>query len=80
MTTAIITSKGRITLPSEVRQALQLKPGDRIEFFEVAPGRFELRAVTCSVAALKGMFGKRAKAVDIEDMNNAIAQHGAAAR
>ena len=80
MTTATVTSKGQITIPSEVRQALQVKTGDRVEFVEVAPGRFEFMAATRSVTALKGMFGKRTKTVSIEDMNKAIAQRGAAAR
>ena len=80
MTTATVTSKGQITIPSEVRQALQVKTGDRVEFVEVAAGRFEFMAATRSVTALKGMFGKRTKTVSIEDMNKAIAQRGAAAR
>lgn len=32
MTTAIVTRKGRITIPAAVRQALQVGPGDRVEF------------------------------------------------
>lgn len=27
-----ISSKGQVTLPRKVRQALQLKPGDRVQF------------------------------------------------
>ncbi len=80
MTTATVTSKGQITIPSAVRQALQVKTGDRVEFVEVAPGRFEVVAATRSVTALKGMFGKPTKTVSIEEMNKAIAQRGASAR
>lgn len=80
MTTATVTSKGQITIPSEVRQALQVKTGDRVEFVEVAPGRFEFIAATRSVTALKGMFGKPTKVVSIDDMNKTIAQRGASAR
>jgi AbrB family looped-hinge helix DNA binding protein len=29
---SIITSKGRITFPIEIRKRLRLKPGDRVEF------------------------------------------------
>jgi len=43
--------------------------GDRIEFVEVAPGRYEFIAATRSVRALKGMFGKPRKSVSIEEMN-----------
>ena len=80
MTTATVTSKGQITIPASVRQALQVEAGDRVEFVEVEPGRFEFFAATRSVTALKGMFGKPAKNVSIDDMNRVIAVRGAAAR
>ncbi len=83
MTTATVSSKGQITIPAQVRQALQVAAGDRVEFVEVEPGRFEFFAATQSVKALKGMFGKASlpKArVTIADMNLAIARRGAQAR
>lgn len=54
--------------------------GARVEFVETAPGRFELIAATNSARDLKGMFGKAAKAVSIEEMNVAIAARGACDR
>lgn len=80
MSTATVTSKGQITIPVDVRSRLQVEAGDRVEFVEVAPGRFEIVAATRSVTALKGMFGKARKAVSIEDMNRAIARRGSGAR
>lgn len=80
MSTATLTSKGQITVPAAVRQALGVDAGDRVEFVEIAPGRFEFIAATRSVTALKGMFGKPRKAVSIKEMNAAIARRGAAAR
>lgn len=80
MTTATISSKGQITIPTRVRKALQIEPGDRIEFVEVDSGRFEIVAATRSVTELKGLFGKPAMAVSIDDMNAAIAARGAAAK
>jgi AbrB family looped-hinge helix DNA binding protein len=80
MAAATVTSKGQITIPAEVRQALGIGVGDRVEFVEVEPGRYELVPATQSVRALKGMFGKPSKTVTIEDMNRAIARRGAAAR
>ena len=35
--TATITSKGQITIPLRVRQKLNLKAGDQLEFDELAP-------------------------------------------
>ena len=79
MTTATLTSKGQITVPAAVRTAMGVGVGDRVEFVEVAPGRYEFIAATRSVTALKGMFGKPAEPVSIEAMNAAIAARGAAA-
>lgn len=79
MSTATVSSKGQITIPVEVRQALQVEAGDRVEFVQVEPGRFEVIAANRSARDLKGMFGKF-KSVSIEDMNAVIAAQGASAR
>jgi antitoxin PrlF len=80
MTTATLTSKGQITVPARVREALGVGTGDRVEFVEIAPGRYEFIAATRPITALKGMFGKPRKPVSIEEMNAAIARRGAAAQ
>ena len=80
MSTATITSKGQITIPIAVREALQVTAGDRIEFIETAPGRFEFIAATLPVTALKGMLGPAKVLVSIDEMNAAIARSGASAK
>lgn len=80
MPAATLTSKGQITIPVEVRRALGVDVGDRVEFVEVEPGRFELVPATRSVTALKGMFGKPRRTVSIDEMTAAIAKRGASAR
>ena len=80
MTTATVTSKGQITIPAPVRAALHVGAGDRVEFVEIEPGRYEFIAATRSLSELKGMFGKPTKAVSIEELNAAIAARGASAR
>ena len=80
MTTATLTSKGQITVPAAVREALGVVVGDRVEFVEVAPGRYEFIAATRPVTALKGMFGKPRRVVSIEAMNAVIAGRGASAK
>ena len=80
MATATLTGKGQITIPVEVRQALRLDAGDRVEFVEVEQGRFEIVPATRSVTALKRMFGKPKRTVSVEEMNAAIAKRRAAAR
>ena len=75
MTAATLTTKGRLTIPVDVRADLKLKAGDRVEFIPVAPGRYELVAEVAvrEVAALKGMFGPAKKAVSIDEMNARVA-------
>ncbi|MDI9235199.1 AbrB/MazE/SpoVT family DNA-binding domain-containing protein [Limnohabitans lacus] len=80
MTTATLTTKGQITIPVGVRHALKVDTGDRVEFVQIAPDRFEFVAANRSITELKGKFGKTSKRVSIEDMNKAIAKRGASAR
>jgi len=79
MSTATLTSKGQITIPAEVRRLLNLQTGDRVEFVQVEPGRFELIAATRTVRELKGLFGKPDRTVSIAEMNRPIAERGARA-
>lgn len=80
MSTATITSKGQITIPLKVRQALAVEAGDRVEFVEIEPGQFLFIAANHSVTELKGMFGRPARRVSIDEMNRAIASAGASAK
>lgn len=73
MPSASIRSKGQITIPASVRKAMQVEAGDRVQFIELKPGRYELVAATQPVTTLKGMFGKRATPVTLKQMNAAIA-------
>jgi len=80
MATASVTSKGQVTIPAAVREAMHVGTGDRVEFVEIEPGRYEFIAATRPVTALKGMFGKPVNPISIEQMNASIAAAGAAAK
>lgn len=81
MASATITSKGQITLPVRVREALGLDAGDRIEFVEIEKGKFVIVPATRSVRELKGIFqDRRRKPVSVEEMNTTIARRAAAIR
>lgn len=80
MSTATLTSKGQVTIPSKVRVSMGLDAGDRIEFIEMDDGTFTIMAATHSVKDLKGMIRKPEKPVSIEDMNAAIEAKGASAQ
>ena len=81
MAIATVTSKGQITIPSRVRQALGLETGDRVEFVEQEKGQFAIVAATRSIRELKGFLPrKRSKAVSVEEMNAVIARRASESR
>lgn len=72
MPTAKMTSKGQITIPVELRKALGLKPGVRIDFVETEPGIYTLRPRTGSIMDLAGCLPKLDHVVTVEEMDEAI--------
>ena len=80
MVSAKLTSKGQITIPANVRAALGLDAGSRVEFVETGKGQFAIIAATEEVQSLKGMLKKPAKPVSIEEMNLAIGARGRSAK
>jgi antitoxin PrlF len=69
---ARIDSRGRATIPKEIREHLGLKPGNRVKFF-IHPDGHVVILPTIPVSALRGMLKtKRRQPVTIEEMNNAI--------
>ena len=73
MATAVVTSKGQITIPKAVRDRLGVDSGDRVEFVELEKGVFTVVAATRDLRALKGIVPKPRKPVTVEQMNRAIA-------
>jgi AbrB family looped-hinge helix DNA binding protein len=67
-----MTSKGQITIPIELRKALGLETGDKIDFFEVETGQFVIKPRTASIRDLEGCIPKLDHLVTIEEMNQAI--------
>ncbi|MBV9530044.1 MAG: AbrB/MazE/SpoVT family DNA-binding domain-containing protein [Bradyrhizobium sp.] len=73
MTAATLTSKGQLTLPKDVRDALGVGPGDRVDFVKMEDGNFAVLPATHSVKRLKGLIPSPKKAVSLEDMDRVIA-------
>lgn len=72
MATATLTSKGQLTLPKPVRDALGVGPGDRLDFVRLEDGAFAIVPATHSIKSLKGVLGKPAKPVSLEEMGKAV--------
>lgn len=52
---AKITSKGQTTIPAEIRAALGVGPGDRVEYVTEPDGRITLRKAPHPLAGLRGI-------------------------
>ena len=63
----------------EVRAALGVGPGDRVDFVRMEDGNFAVMPATHSVKSLKGLIRSPKKAVSLEDMDEAIARGAGAA-
>lgn len=71
---ATMTSKGQITIPKPVRDLLQLRTGDRVDFVIENDGSVVLVPLTHSVKSLKGMLPKPDRVVTLDEMDRAIAR------
>mgnify|MGYP001616346403 FL=1 len=69
MATAVVTSKGQITIPKTLRERLGVEAGDRVVFVETKSSVFTVVAATRDVKELKGIVPKPAKRVSVDDMN-----------
>ena len=74
MATATITAKGQTTIPKSVRDRLNLKPGDRVEFI-VRDDRTALMVpATMTLAQLKASIPPPAKALTLDEIEDVIAR------
>lgn len=71
MTVATMTSKGQVTIPKDVREALGLEAGTKIDFVRVGD-RFWMRPKNGSVEDLFGLAAHDGPPLTIEEMNEGI--------
>ena len=77
MAVSTLTSKGQITMPRNVRTALGLQAGDKVDFIPIEGG-FKIVALRHDLHALKGRFaGRVVKPVSVEAMNEAVGTEAA---
>jgi AbrB family looped-hinge helix DNA binding protein len=72
---ATLTSKGQLTVPAAIRDALQLKAGDRIEFILDDYGTVRVRAVNKGPEAFLSALGSRQPDPEFAEDDDAIAAH-----
>jgi len=73
MATATLTSKGQVTIPKKVRDALHLATGDTIEIVVQGKGEAVLRPVSKKASEVFGkLYKAERQAISPEQMNEAI--------
>ena len=72
MPTATMTTRGQVTIPKEVRDALHLEAGHRIAFELRDDGIVEMRPENVDLMSLRGVFKPEVKGITLKDMKNAI--------
>jgi len=65
---ATMTSKGQVTVPIEIRDSLDLKPGTRIEFVEGSGRAVHLLIHGGSVTRLRGIAPPLGRAVSVQEI------------
>ncbi len=74
MRLATITAKGQVTIPKEVRDRLQLRTGDQLDFVDLGDGTMAVRKRALRVDDASGAFAHRAdRMVSLQEMDAAIA-------
>jgi antitoxin PrlF len=68
MATATMTTKGQITVPKEIRDALNLQPGDLVDFVLTGDRVAEMRPRNRRLADLIGMIKYDGPPITIEQM------------
>ena len=61
-------------MPKDVRVALGVGPGDRVDFVRMEDGNFAVLPATHSVKSLKGFIPAPKKVISLADMDEAIAR------
>ena len=74
MPSAMMTSKGQVTIPKDVRDSMGIGPGDRLDFVRMEDGNYAVIPATTTIKSLKGLIAKPKKPVTNEEMDEAIAR------
>ena len=73
---ATLTSKGQITLPKEIRDALDLDAGTKLDFSIEPDGTLRVRPLKRSVSSIVGLLQSAgAKAATVDELSRAARTH-----
>ena len=79
MSIGTMTSKGQVTVPKDVRDALGLTPGTKVSFRRNAAGEYVMSTERTRLEQLRGRLARPGRVVGLDAMDAAI-PHGARRR
>lgn len=74
MPVATMTSKGQITIPSDIRSRFRLLPGVKVDFGVNASGEIVMRPKTRDIRELRGILKHLGPPLSLEDLDRGIAE------
>lgn len=69
---ATVSEKGQLVIPKDIRRALDIKKGDRVEWSLTDAGELRVSVAKADLRTLKGIISSKGRNVSIEDMDAAI--------
>jgi AbrB family looped-hinge helix DNA binding protein len=70
---AVVTSKGQVTIPIEIRTKAKISPGTNLDFQMEKNGTLKVSLINQEMSQLKGMVkSKRRKPASLREMKRAI--------
>jgi antitoxin PrlF len=71
-----LTSKGQVTVPAKIREALGICEGDKLDFRLREDGKLEVAVVAGRLDDLKGVLPAPRRRLSLAEMEDAIGQGG----
>lgn len=76
MPISTLTSKGQLTLPKAIRDRLNVRPGDRVEFRLTEEGEVMVEAASQDLRTLRGILKAGKVRLSLEEMDEAVRKGG----
>ena len=76
MPSSKLTSKGQLTLPKPIRERLNVRAGDRVEFRLTEEGQVMVEAASRDLRTLRGALKPETRRLTLEQMDEAIRRGG----
>ncbi len=76
MPISTLTSKGQLTLPKAIRDRLNVRPGDRVEFRLTEEGEVMVEAASQDLRTLRGILKPGKVRLTLEEMDEAVRTGG----